>query len=58
MSKFSVSFPAELKEVKAKKMASLDIMYRVVIETADPTVLNLGALDADVMLDVTVETQE
>lgn len=56
-SKYSVSFPAEVKEVKSKKLASLDISYRVVFETSDPTVLNLGALDADSLLNVTAETQ-
>lgn len=55
MAEFKLSFPAEVKEVKSKKMASLDISYRVVLETSDPMVLNLGALDADVMLNVAME---
>ena len=57
-SKYSVKFDAEVKEVKSKKLASLDISYRVILETSDPTVLNLGALAADQLLDVTVETPD
>ena len=56
--KFSLSFPAEVKEVKSKKLASLDISYRVILETSDPAVLTLGAIDADALVDVSVETQE
>lgn len=56
--KYTVGFDAEVKEVKSKKLASLDISYRVILETSDPSVLNLGALDADQLLRVTVETQE
>ena len=49
-----LQFNAEVKEVKAKKMASLDVSYRIILETDDPTVLNLGALASDVMLDVSM----
>lgn len=55
---YKVQFTAEVKEVKSKKLASLDISYRVILETADPAVLALGVLDADALLDVQVETQE
>ena len=55
--KYSVKFAAEVKQVSSKKLASLDIEYRVVLTTSDPAVLNLGALDADQLLDVSVETQ-
>lgn len=51
-------FPAEIKQVSSKKTASLDIVYRVIFETADPTVMNLGVLAADVLVDVTVDLQK
>ena len=54
---YKVDFVAEIKEVKSKKLASNDISYRVILETNDPAVLNLGALDADMLVDVSVETQ-
>lgn len=57
-SKYQVTFPAEVKQVSSKKTASLDLEYRVVLATSDPRVLQLGVLDADVLLDVTVETQD
>lgn len=57
-SKYKVTFPAEVKQVSSKKLASLDIEYRVVLTTNDPSVLNLGALDSEALLDVTVETQD
>ena len=49
-----MKFQAEVIEVKSKKTASLDIMYRVVLQTNDPNVLSLGALDADTIVDVEV----
>jgi hypothetical protein len=52
-----INFPAEIKQVSSKKTASLDIVYRVILETSDPTVMNLGVLDADILVDVTVEPQ-
>ena len=53
--KFSLTFPAEVKQVSSKKLASLDIEYRLTLDTADPAVLQLGALDAEALLNVTVE---
>ena len=55
---YTVKFPAEIKEVKSKKLASLDISYRIILETNDPAVLNLGALSADMLVDVEVSTQD
>jgi hypothetical protein len=51
-------FNAEVKEVNAKKTASLDVMYRVVLLTSDSSVLALGALEGDSMLKVRVEVEE
>lgn len=55
--KFTIAFPAEVKEVNSKKTASLDVNYKVVLFTSDPTVLNLGALAGDTLLDVKIEVQ-
>lgn len=53
----SLKFVAEVVEVKSKTLASLDKSYRVVLSSGDPNVLSLGALDADTLLNVTVETE-
>jgi hypothetical protein len=52
------TFPAEIKQVSSKKTASLDIIYRVVLETSDPSVMALGIIDADMLVDVSVEPQD
>lgn len=49
-----MNFTAELKQVSSKKTASLDIVYRVVLETNDPQVLGLGALSAETLVKVEV----
>ena len=49
-----MKFQAEIKEVKSKKLASLDIEYRVVFTTNDPTVLSLGAVDPTTLVTVEV----
>jgi hypothetical protein len=50
----SIKFKAEIKEVKSKKTASLDISYRIVLETDDPKILLLGSLGGDELVDVEV----
>jgi hypothetical protein len=50
-----LTFPAEIRQVSSRKLASLDIEYKVVLTTYDPSVLNLGALRSDMMVDVSVE---
>lgn len=55
--KAAYQFPAEIKQVTSRKTASLDVEFKVVFITHDPTVLNLGVIDADAMVDVTVELQ-
>jgi len=45
---------AEVIEVKSKKTASLDVSYRIVLQTDDPSILTLAALNGDTMLDVTL----
>lgn len=50
-----MEFDSEIIEVKAKKTASLDISYRVVLQTSDPAVLALGAMSPETMVKVKVE---
>jgi hypothetical protein len=49
-----MKFEAEIKEVKSKKTVSLDLEYRVVLVTNDPTVLSLGAIDPSSTISVEV----
>jgi hypothetical protein len=53
-----LTFEAEVKEVNSKKTASLDVTYKVVLFTNDPSVLALGALEGDAMLKVSVEVSD
>lgn len=50
-----MKFKAEIKQVKSQKSASLDIVYSVQLVTEDPSVLALGTLPADEVVDVEVE---
>jgi hypothetical protein len=47
-------FDAEIKEVKSKKLASLDLEYRVIFTTSNPEVLSLGAVSPDSLVTVEV----
>lgn len=49
-----MQFQAELKEIKAKKLASLDMSYRIIFETSDPNVLSLGAVSPETLFKVEV----
>ena len=53
-----MKFVAEIKQVKSKKTASLDLIYSLVLETNDPQVLGLGALNAETLVNVTVEAEK
>ena len=50
-----LEFIAEVKQVTAKKLASLDVSYNILLNTDDSSVLALGALEGDTMLKITVE---
>lgn len=50
-----MEFDAEVIEVKSKKTASLDISYRVILQTSDPAVLALAAMSPDTLLRVEVK---
>lgn len=52
-----LTFQAEVIEVKSRKTASLDISYRVILQTGNPAVLALGAIDASTLLNVEVEPE-
>lgn len=49
-----MKFKAEIKQIKAQKSVSLDIVYTVQLITDDPSVLELGALSADQIVNVEV----
>lgn len=53
-----LKFQAEVKEVASKKTASLDVTYKVVLFTNDKSVLALGALEGDTMINVSMEVDE
>lgn len=55
--RFQIKFPAEIRQVSSRKLASLDIEYRIVLSTADQSALMLGAISADTLVNVTVEPQ-
>ncbi len=50
-----MEFKAELKQVQARKLASGDIAYKVVLETNYVNVLDLGKLPSDSLFSVSVE---
>ena len=50
-----LNFTAEVKQVKSRKLASLDIAYQVVLETQNPDVLSLGTLQGDELINVQVD---
>lgn len=54
----SLSFLAEIKQVSAKKTASLDLEYRVVFSSDDPVVNSLGLVSADQLVRVTVRGED
>lgn len=51
----TISFDAEVKKVTSKKLASLDMEYQAVLSSTDLNLYQLGTLDADQMVTVTVE---
>lgn len=50
-----MQFQCEVRKVSAKKTASLDMVYQIVLETGDASVLALGALSPEALLDISVE---
>ena len=52
-----MEFKAEIKKTSQRKAASLDNVYQLVLETDDPTILDLGKLAADTILKVVIEVE-
>lgn len=50
-----MKFKAELKNVGQRKSVSLDNIYKVVLETDDPAILDLGKLPADTLFEVEIK---
>ncbi len=51
----NITFNAEIKRTTQKKMASLDNIYELVLNTDNPELLELGKLPSDTLVNVTVE---
>lgn len=51
----NITFNAEIKRTTQKKMASLDNVYELVLNTDNPELLELGKLPSDTLVNVTVE---
>lgn len=49
-----MKFQAEIKQVKSRKTASLDIEYTVTLTTNNPEVLSLGAVSPETLVNVEV----
>ena len=49
-----MNFQAEIKQVQARKTASNDIVYKLVVETDNPMILDLGKLPSDTLFDISV----
>lgn len=50
-----MTFTAEIRKVQARKTASLDVEYEVILRSQDVQLLSLGALSADQTVLVTVK---
>lgn len=52
-----ISFIAEIKEIKTKKLPSLDMEYSLRIVTNDQNLLELGKIPADKLIKVTIQAE-
>lgn len=50
-----MDFQAEIKQVSASKQVSNDITYKLVLETSNPLLLDLGKLPSDTIVTVSIE---
>jgi hypothetical protein len=50
----TMKFEAEIKQIKSRKTASLDIEYTVTLTTNNPEVLSLGAISPDQLVKVEI----
>jgi hypothetical protein len=53
-----MDFKAELKKAQVRKSASNDMVYQLVFETDDVTVLDLGKLPSETIFAVNVGVEE
>lgn len=49
-----MDFKAEIKQVQARKSASLDMVYKLVLESDNPLIMDLAKLPSDSLFDVSV----
>ena len=54
----TLKFNAEVKKVEATKLANLDVGYKITLFTDEASVLALGALPGDSILNVEIGVQE
>lgn len=52
-----MEFIAEIKRTSQRKVASLDNIYQIVLETDNPALMDLGKLPADTIVKCTLEVQ-
>lgn len=52
-----MQFIAELKKTTQRKAASMDQIYQLVLETNDPTILDLAKLPYETAFNVTIEVE-
>jgi len=53
-----MEFEAEIKRTSQRKMASLDNIYQIVLETDNSTILDLGKLPSDRTVMVTINVEK
>lgn len=49
-----MDFNCELKQVQSKKSVSNDMVYKLILETDNPLVMDLGKLPSDTLFDVSI----
>lgn len=50
-----INFDAEVRKVESKKLITNDIEYKVTFNSSDPVLLDLGKIEADRVVKVSVE---
>ena len=52
-----MKFKAEIKNVQMNKLVSLDNEYKLTLITNDPTILELGKIPSDTIVDVEIKDE-
>ena len=55
---FMKTFIAELKQVQARKLVSNDMEFRIILITDDSSVLELGKIPPDELIEVLIKKQK